>query len=59
MHHELANLTTLSSILASTEQRCARPFSDVDGNRTVKRRQDGPANSADYMLDGTGQDDAW
>jgi len=57
--HELANLTSLSETLSRIERRYARTYSDVDGNRIVRRWHDGPDSADDYMLDGAGIDGNW
>jgi len=57
--HELANLTALSTTLSRIERRYARTYSDVDGNRIVRRWHDGPDSADDFMLDGAGNDGTW
>ncbi|KAK5099649.1 hypothetical protein LTR24_001308 [Lithohypha guttulata] len=57
--HELANVTALSRILCRVEDRYARTYTDVDGNRVVRRWHDGPDSADDFMLDGAGRDGSW
>jgi len=57
--HELANVTALSRTLCRVEDRYARTYTDVDGNRVVRRWHDGPDSADDFMLDGAGRDGSW
>lgn len=57
--HELANVTALSNALNLIERRYARTYSDVDGNKIVRRWHDGPDSVDDYMLDSAGRDGTW
>jgi len=57
--HELANLTALARTLCRVEERYARTYTDVDGNRIVRRWHDGSDSADDYMLDGAGRDGSW
>lgn len=55
----LANLTYLSQVLAGTEARFARTYTDVESNRIVRRWHDGPHGPDEYLLDGAGLGGSW
>ena len=57
--HEPANVTALLRTLSRVEARYARTYTDINGNRIVRRWRDGPDSADDFMLDCAGQDGNW
>jgi len=59
VHHELANITSLATVVSQIEKRYASTYTDLDGNRIVRRWHDGPLYEDRYMLDRAGTEGVW
>lgn len=58
--HDLANLTSLSNILALAEAQFARSHREIEGNRLVRRwRSLGRDENDPFLIDVAGRSNRW
>lgn len=56
---DTSNLTQVSRILTWAESRYGKTYTDVEGNRIVRRWQEGSHGADEYLLDGAGNAGSW